>query len=559
MNENDRYIGNMLDGRYEIVDVLGEGGMAVVYKALDHRLNRYVAIKIMRDEMAMDEEFRHRFAAEAHAVAMLSHNNIVAVLDVSHNDDLEYIVMELVDGITLREYIDRRGAIGWQEAVHYSKQIAKALSHAHQHGIIHRDIKPQNIMLLRDGTVKVGDFGIAALENELELYENDGQAVGSIHYIAPEQARGECPDARSDIYSLGVVMYEMLTGRQPFTGDTLGEIAVKHMNADAVPLHELVPSTPAELERIVFKAMSSKLEDRYQTAAELYNDLEAFTQAQQKEEGEEKYENPAVIPVRSVSEMSKSAYKRRRRRSARVSYLLGTFGLILLAVALFSALWNFWLREIFLPAERIELPNFVGTNYEYVINNPDLSSRYNFKVVYIIDTDTESGLVLSQSPEAGRSMMISSDGIDVELTVSTGMTLSAVPSVVNMDYREAMLTLTQSGFYVEVENATSDSVTRDYVISTSPSAGEQLSAGSTVYITVSAGPEISYVSVPNLVGISEEAAIAKLESAGLSYGGSERKSSAMNPGIVIGQSVKAFTEVEQHTKIYLEISTGQDG
>ena len=559
MNENDRYIGNMLDGRYEIVDVLGEGGMAVVYKALDHRLNRYVAIKIMRDEMAMDEEFRHRFAAEAHAVAMLSHSNIVAVLDVSHNDDLEYIVMELVDGITLREYIDRRGAIGWQEAVHYSKQIAKALSHAHQHGIIHRDIKPQNIMLLRDGTVKVGDFGIAALENELELYENDGQAVGSIHYIAPEQARGECPDARSDIYSLGVVMYEMLTGRQPFTGDTLGEIAVKHMNADAVPLHELVPATPAELERIVFKAMSSKLKDRYQTAAELYNDLEAFTQAQQKEEGEEKYENPAVIPVRSVSEMSKSAYKRRRRRSARVSYLLGTFGLILLAVALFSALWNFWLREIFLPAERIELPNFVGTNYEYVINNPDLSSRYNFKVVYIIDTDTESGLVLSQSPEAGRSMMISSDGIDVELTVSTGMTLSAVPSVVNMDYREAMLTLTQAGFYVEVENETSDSVTRDYVISTSPSAGEQLSAGSTVYITVSAGPEISYVSVPNLVGISEEAAIAKLESAGLSYGGSERKSSAMNPGIVIGQSVKAFTEVEQHTKIYLEISTGQDG
>lgn len=559
MNENDRYIGNMLDGRYEIVDVLGEGGMAVVYKALDHRLNRYVAIKIMRDEMAMDEEFRHRFAAEAHAVAMLSHSNIVAVLDVSHNDDLEYIVMELVDGITLREYIDRRGAIGWQEAVHYSKQIAKALSHAHQHGIIHRDIKPQNIMLLRDGTVKVGDFGIAALENELELYENDGQAVGSIHYIAPEQARGECPDARSDIYSLGVVMYEMLTGRQPFTGYTLGEIAVKHMNADAVPLHELVPGTPAELERIVFKAMSSKLKDRYQTAAELYNDLEAFTQAQQKEEGEEKYENPAVIPVRSVSEMSKSAYKRRRRRSARVSYLLGTFGLILLAVALFSALWNFWLREIFLPAERIELPNFVGTNYEYVINNPDLSSRYNFKVVYIIDTDTESGLVLSQSPEAGRSMMISSDGIDVELTVSTGMTLSAVPSVVNMDYREAMLTLTQAGFYVEVENETSDSVTRDYVISMSPSAGEQLSAGSTVYITVSAGPEISYVSVPNLVGISEEAAIAKLESAGLSYGGSERKSSAMNPGIVIGQSVKAFTEVEQHTKIYLEISTGQDG
>lgn len=559
MNENNRYIGNILDGRYEIIDVLGEGGMAVVYRALDHRLNRYVAIKIMRDEMEMNEEFRHRFAAETHAVAMLSHNNIVSVLDVSHNDDLEYIVMELVDGITLREYIDRRGAIGWQEAVHYAKQTAKALSHAHRRGIIHRDIKPQNIMLLRDGTLKVGDFGIAALENELELYENDGQAVGSIHYIAPEQARGACPDARSDIYSLGIVMYEMLTGKQPFTGDSLGEIAVKHMNADAVPLHELVPDIPSELERIVFKAMNSKLEDRYQTAEELYNDLEAFSQSDCDEEDTEKYENPAVIPVRSVSEMPKSEYKRRRRRSARVSYMLGTFGLILLVAALFSSLWNFWLKEIFLPAERIELPNFVGANYEYIINNADLSSRYNFKVVYIIDTDTESGLVLSQSPEAGRSLMMSTGGIDVELTVSTGMTLSTVPSVVNMDYREAMLALTQVGFYAEVENATSDSVTRDYVISTSPSAGEQLSAGSTVYITVSAGPEISYVSVPNLVGISEEAAIAKLESAGLSYGGSESKTSAMNPGIVIGQSVKAFTEVEQHTKIYLEISTGQDG
>lgn len=557
MNENDRYIGNMLDGRYEILDILGEGGMAVVYKALDHRLNRYVAIKIMRDEMAIDEEFRHRFAAESHAVAMLSHNNIVAVLDVSHNDDMEYIVMELVDGITLRQYMDRRGAIGWQETLHFSKQTAKALSHAHQRGIIHRDIKPQNIMLLRDGTIKVGDFGIAALENELELYENNGEAVGSIHYIAPEQARGEFPDARSDIYSLGVVMYEMLSGRQPFTGDTLGEIAVKHMNAEAVPLHELVEDLPEELERIVMKAMNPKLDERYRTAAELLEDLEAFTQAQLREENSEKYENPAVVPIRSVSEMPKNDYKRRRKRSGRVSYLSGTFGLILLVVALFVALWNFWLSEVFLPAERISLPNFVGTNYEYVVNNADLSSRYNFKVVYVINTDTESGLVLSQLPEAGRSMMITPDGIDVELTVSTGMTLTNVPNVVNMDYREAMLTLKQAGFYVEVENSTSDSFTRDYVISTSPAAGEQLSAGSTVYIVVSTGPEISYISMPNLIGISEEAAISKIENAGLSYGGSERKSSAMNPGIVIGQSVKAFTEVEQHTKVYIEISSGQ--
>jgi serine/threonine-protein kinase len=220
MNTNDKYIGQLLDGRYEILELIGEGGMAIVYKALDHRLNRNVAVKILRDEMAQDEEFKRRFCAESHAVAMLSNPNIVAVYDVSHSDAMEYIVMELVDGITLKQYMDKKGAISWREALHFTKQIARALSHAHERGIIHRDIKPHNIMLLRDGTIKVADFGIAALDNE--VHENNGQAIGSIHYIAPEQARGESPDTRSDIYSLGVVMYEMLTGEKPYTGDTLG-------------------------------------------------------------------------------------------------------------------------------------------------------------------------------------------------------------------------------------------------------------------------------------------------------------------------------------------------
>ena len=233
MNENEQYIGMLLDERYEIQSVIGEGGMAVVYKAVDHRLNRQVAVKIMREEMAADEEFRRRFLAEAHAVAMLSHHNIVAVYDVSRSGSTEYIVMELVNGITLKQYMERRGALGWRETLHFSKQIAKALAHAHERGIIHRDIKPNNVMLLKDGTIKVADFGIAALENE--VYESNGQAIGSIHYIAPEQARGENPDARSDLYSLGVVMYEMLTGEKPYTGETLGEIAIKHMNATPVP------------------------------------------------------------------------------------------------------------------------------------------------------------------------------------------------------------------------------------------------------------------------------------------------------------------------------------
>ena len=253
MNEEEKYIGQMLEDRYEILETIGEGGMAIVFRALDHRLNRYVAVKIMREEMAKDEEFRRRFCAESHAVAMLSNPNIVSVYDVSHSDEREFIVMELISGITLKQYMDKKGVLDWKEVVHFSKQITRALAHAHERGIIHRDIKPQNIMLLRDGTLKVADFGIAALENE--VHENDGQTIGSIHYIAPEQARGMSPDARSDIYSLGVVMYEMLSGKLPYTGDTLAEIAVKHMNIRPEPLRETFPSIPPELERITFKAM----------------------------------------------------------------------------------------------------------------------------------------------------------------------------------------------------------------------------------------------------------------------------------------------------------------
>ena len=558
MNTNDKYIGKMLDDRYEILEVIGEGGMAIVYRARDHRLNRDVAVKIMRDEMAADEEFRRRFCTESHAVAMLSHPNIVAVYDVSHNDNVEYIVMELVDGITLKQYIERKGVVAWKEVVHFTKQISKALAHAHERGIIHRDIKPQNIMLLRDGTIKVGDFGIAALENE--VYENNGEAIGSIHYIAPEQARGECPDARSDIYSLGVMMYEMLTGGLPFTGNTLGEIAVQHMNAKPVPPHEKNPEIPLELERITLKAMSAELSERYQSANELLSDLEAFIHTPVTIDGESAdYENPDVKPVRSSTELSRERYRLRRRRSGVVSFMSGTFGLLVLAVALFAFLWNFWLKDVFSPAERIALPNFEGSNYESIINNTELSSMYKFNVIYISDDSVEPGIVISQSPAAGRSMMVTPSGIEVDLTVNAGVSLTSVPDVLNTDYRDAMRNLRAAGFNVEIENAASDSYTKDYVIATSPVAGEQLSSGSTVYITVSAGPEIQYVSMPNLVGSTEDSAISRIESSNLSYGGSDRVVSDYEAGTVIDQSISSSESVAEHTKVYLTVSSGPQG
>ena len=558
MDTNDKYIGKMLDDRYEILEVIGEGGMAIVYRALDHRLNRDVAVKIMRDEMAADEEFRRRFCTESHAVAMLSHPNIVAVYDVSHNDNVEYIVMELVDGITLKQYMERKGVVAWKEVVHFTQQISKALAHAHERGIIHRDIKPQNIMLLRDGTIKVGDFGIAALENE--VYENNGEAIGSIHYIAPEQARGECPDARSDIYSLGVMMYEMLTGGLPFTGNTLGEIAVQHMNAKPVPPHEKNPEIPLELERITLKAMSAELSERYQSANELLSDLEAFIHTPVTIDGESAdYENPDVKPVRSSTELSRERYRLRRRRSGVVSFMSGTFGLLVLAVALFAFLWNFWLKDVFSPAERIALPNFEGSNYESIINNTELSSMYKFNVIYISDDSVEPGIVISQSPAAGRSMMVTPSGIEVDLTVNAGVSLTSVPDVLNTDYRDAMRNLRAAGFNVEIENAASDSYTKDYVIATSPVAGEQLSSGSTVYITVSAGPEIQYVSMPNLVGSTEDSAISRIESSNLSYGGSDRVVSDYEAGTVIDQSISSSESVAEHTKVYLTVSSGPQG
>lgn len=559
METNDKYIGKMLDERYEILEIIGEGGMAVVYRALDRRLNRYVAVKIMRDDMASDEEFRRRFCTESHAVAMLSHPNIVAVYDVSHNDNVEYTVMELVDGITLKQYMERKGVVAWKEVVHFTKQISKALAHAHERGIIHRDIKPQNIMLLRDGTIKVGDFGIAALENE--VYENNGEAIGSIHYIAPEQARGECPDARSDIYSLGVVMYEMLTGELPFNGNTLGEIAVQHMNAKPVPPRDKNPAVPTELERITLKAMNADLNARYQSANALLGDLEAFIHTPVNVQGEieEDYENPDVKPVRSSTELSKERYRMRRRRSGVVSFMSGTFGLLVLAIGLFVFLWNFWLRDVFSPAERIPLPNFVGSNYDAVIGNTELSSTYKFNVIYVSDDSSAPGTIINQDPAAGRSMMVTPSGIEVDITVNAGYSQIVVPNVINTDYREAMRNLRAAGFNVEIENAASDSYTKDYVIASIPAPGDSASAGDTVTITVSAGPEILYVSMPNLVGSTEDSAISKIESSNLSYGGSDRVVSDYEPGTVIDQSISASESIAEHTKIYLTVSAGPQG
>ena len=560
-NNMDKYLGTCLDDRYEIVEVIGAGGMAVVYKAIDQRLNRFVAVKILRDELARDEEFRARFQIEAQAVAMLSHPNIVSVYDVSHTAGVEYIVMELIEGVTLMQYMQKKGALSWKEAAHFSTQIAKALEHAHSKGIVHRDIKPQNIMILRDGTIKVADFGIAALESAQE--QRSDQTVGSVHYIAPEQARGETPDTRSDIYSLGVVMYEMLTGQMPYDGETAEQIALKHIAGVAVPPRQLNAEIPEELERITLKAMNADIRERYQSASELLTDLEEFRKQQAalgRDSGEE-YEDyegviPDVRPIGTTGEMSQAKYARRRKRSRKVSIMSGAVGVLVFMIAVFVFLWNYWLRDIFSVAERIELPNFVGQNYESIVYDSSYRDLYNFTVTYSIDPEVSEGVIISQDPEAGRSLMIVPEGIDVTLTVSTGVRQTTVPDVLNDPYSEATVTLQNAGFKVETQYAASDTVTEGYVISTDPAPGEQLAQGSTIFVTISSGPVERTVSMPNLVGRTESEAKSILNSNNLAYADTTYIESDQEEGTVIRQSIDAYEEVPEHTRIYLWVSTG---
>lgn len=558
-NTNDKYIGKILDDRYEIIELIGSGGMANVYKALCHRLNRYDAVKIMRDETAANTELRRRFRAESQAVAMLSHPNIVSVYDVSHNDDVEYIVMELIDGITLKQYLQKKSVLDPAEVLDFTIQTAKALEHAHSKGIIHRDIKPQNIMLLKDGMIKVADFGIASLENTVE--ENNGETVGSVHYIAPEQARGEAPDARSDIYSLGIVMYEMLTGRLPYVGNSDVEVAVKHMNTDPVTPRDIVPSIPEELERICLKAMNSNIDERYQTASEMLADLEQY-KAQSL--AAHVLEDSEAVLIDSEEPPRRRA--QRSRRSKKIALSSGILAVLLFVIIGFVFLNGYFLKDLFSDPVKVKVDNFVGRYYEDVINDKDYKKIYDFKVTFKVDLEHEYGIILSQDPESGRSKTVSDKGskIVVELvcaaeTVDDQKRLLKVPDIVNHEREEAISMVQDAGFTYSLEQAPSDSITKGYVISTDPVADAAADEGSEIKIIISTGPETVMTKVPQLKGLSKDAAIAKIESSNLSIGNISTAESDLDAGTVIDQNIAAGTEIEEHTKISITVSSGPSG
>lgn len=586
----DQYIGKMLDNRYEILECIGMGGMAVVYKTRDHRLNRLVAVKILKPELAQDAEFRRRFHDESQAVAMLSHANIVSVYDVSQSDGLDYIVMELVDGLSLKQYMQRRGTpLNWREAQHFITQIMRALSHAHSRGIIHRDIKPHNIMVLRDGSVKVTDFGIAQLASAAQNTMTQ-EAIGSVHYISPEQARGSHVDCRTDIYSAGVVLYEMLTGRLPFEGDTPMGVAIQHIQSIPVPPRSLNPDVPQALEDITMKAMAPDLNQRYGSADEMLADLKEFRKNPDMEVAQpEVVDEPTmVVPItrnstgggESRREMAQDAGRNTGRRERRyreteedgyedyddtprrgnsvVPAVAAIVVILIFIGGMLFFLYNFIFKGMFEGDKKeYPVPSLLGYTLEELEKDPTLLGEFKVEegdTVY--SEEYEEGEICAQTPEGGT---VAREGeLVIKVTISGGEDKMVMPPVDGWDYRQALQKLqNEMGLDVEVQEEYSDTITKGMVISYTPVADIVVEKGDKVVLVVSKGPETPKVTVPSFVNWNLEDVERQLGAMGLIRGKVDNHpSSEYAEGKVMWQSV--LGEVEKGAVIDFWVSTGPE-
>ena len=592
----DRYIGKLLDNRYEIMECVGVGGMAVVYKARCHRLNRLVAVKILKPELAQDAEFRRRFHDESQAVAMLSHPNIMAVYDVSSSDDLDYIVMELLDGITLKQYMQKKGLpLNWREALHFITQIMKALSHAHDRGIIHRDIKPQNIMVLRDGSVKVTDFGIARLASAAQATLTQ-EALGSVHYISPEQARGSHIDTRADIYSAGVVLYEMTAGRLPYEGDTPVSVAIQHINSIPLPTRDINADIPEALETITMRAMASDADKRYVSAEAMLADLEEFrknpninfeyNQGELLHGGAAAAAGTAAAPVdeptivrgqgrkTAVTETKTKGRRRKepeedyyddeddyddRRRGGVIPVILAILAILIFLGGIGYFLWSTIFGGIITDhAEEVMVPNLIGMTMEEVSRDLALGNiDDSFKIVEgrTLVSDQPVGQIIDQDPRPNETKK--GDGIIITVDISSGPELITMPDLENKEYRQAVSILqNEMGLKVEPIYEHSDEINRNHVIRTEPGAYLNLEPGQTVRLVISKGPETKMVPVPNFVNRKIDDVMLMLDTLGLQAEILETWDETREKGVVLYQSVIAESTVEVGTTIVFHISSG---
>ena len=566
----DKFIGKRLDGRYEIHELLGVGGMAYVYRAYDKIENRWVAIKILKEELADNSDFLRRFRNESKAIAVLSHPNIVKVFDVSFGDRIQYIVMEFIDGITLKRYIEQQGELKWREALYFTVQILRALQHAHEKGIIHRDIKPQNIMLLEDGSIKVTDFGIARF-SQAETQTMTDKAIGSVHYIAPEQARGGYINDKADIYSVGVMLYEMLTGQLPFVADNAVSVAIMQMQAEPTPPTRINPSIPKGLEEITMHAMEKNPAQRFPSAADMLEDVERFRRdpemvfnyGDQMDHAYARGSTGIYGNVRNTPQNYNDNYEYeeeyvRSRNSARGSMIITGIVAAILVVGLVVGgifLWQFFQNTTEEVSDEIILPNFEGKIYETEIKDNPEYADLEFEITMGNVPSKQPGEVLNQSPAAG---MAVKKGKVVSLTVNGELEQVVVEDVTGDSQSEAYNTLKALGLDPEIQAVADEETAVGYVVKTDPAAGTSVSAGTKITIFVSSGPSEEQVKVPNVIGDSLSDAKSTLKAEGFVVGTvTYDDTSKEEEGTVLSTDPKNGEKAPKGSAVNLVVSSGK--
>jgi len=570
METFDRYVGQVFDGRYKILRIIGIGGMAVVFEAIDFATRRTVAVKMLKDDISGDAQSVKRFINESKAVSMLNHPNIVKIFDVSVRDNLKYIVMERVEGITLKNYITQKGALPLKEILNITEQILNALEHAHSKGIIHRDIKPQNIMLLKNGRIKVTDFGIAKLPNAETVTMTD-KAIGTVFYISPEQASGKAIDPRSDLYSLGVMMYEMATGVIPFTAESPVSVALMQVSAQPKPPRERLPSIPVGLEQVILGAMEKKPERRFQSATQMQRHIAqlrsnpgyVFKVRRASNDTAPQLDKSASLP----SERKGARNSRHRRQSHSMFPIISGVSAAFLIVIVLAAAFIF--TRLFENSgvdkeKRLVVENFVGSTYSEAFKNDLEAGYYRVKVHMVYDSSYEENTIIGQVPDAGvtRKVIEGKQYCELELKVSMGAQTVLLQDYTIREWRTVESELKSLGIIVKKDDTTSEyheTVPEGYVIRTVPNAGTRVRAGDTVTLYVSRGEEIVYTIVPYFVGFDEASAMKALKESRLALGKVTYEYSDEVPaGSIMKQGRSAYIEVpELVTEIDFVISLGK--